>query len=89
MNLSKKDKLEIAKTIIKMVTSGCVELFTGALVADVMNNVTGNRVSKVGARIGGALLGVYLGDKVGNQLCDDIDEMMDELDALKASIDEL
>ena len=85
--MNREDNLNLAKKIVKLVSSGLVELFTGAFVADVLNNVSGNKVSKFGARIGGGLIGLAIGDKVGDYVCDCVDDMMEELEALKESID--
>lgn len=86
--MTKTEKLDIAKKVIRYVSTGLVELFTGALTATVLSNVSGGKISKVGAGIGGGLVGLMVGDKVGDYICDNVDEMVQAFDEMKEIIGE-
>lgn len=64
------------KAGLKMVVSGLVGLFTGAIVDTVSANATGTKIAKIGAKAGGALVGYYIGDKVTEHIMSDIEEML-------------
>lgn len=82
-----KEKFKVVKVVIKFVAAGLVELFTGAAISSVMNNVEGGKIPKIGAYAGGALVGLMVGDQVGDFLCNELDEFCEDIDELKSSIE--
>lgn len=87
-NQEKESKLGVARTVLKFVVTGVVELFTGAVCASVLGQVGGGKIPKFGARVGGALVGLMVGDQVGDYICDEIDEFMEDLDEFKEAVEE-
>ena len=64
----------IVKLAIGLGVGGLVELFTGAGINSVINNVEGGKWAKLGAKAGGYLVGAYVSDKVTGYICDTIDD---------------
>lgn len=88
MEENKKSRNETIKTIIRFAVGGLVELFVGAVTNSVVGNVDGSRFAKAGAKAGGFLVGMMIGDQVSNYICDEIDGTMEEVEKLKAAIEE-
>lgn len=84
----KGSRMKAVKTIIRFAVGGLVEIFVGAVTNNVVGGVEGSKIAKLGAKAGGFLVGMYIGDQVSEHICDQIDSAMDELDALKAKIEE-
>lgn len=82
-----KSKFKTVKIIIKFVAVGLVELFTGAVISSVMNDVEGGKLPRLGAYAGAALVGSMVGNQVGDFLCDELDEFCDDIDELKSAIE--
>ena len=88
MTEKKVSKIEKIKPFIHLAITGLVELFTNAVCTNVMSHVEGGRFARAGARAGANLVGMMIGDKVGDYVCDNIDEMLEGLDEVKAAIDQ-
>lgn len=86
--MDKNENLKIVKTVVKFVACGLVELFTGAAVASIVDNVDGGKLPKLGAKVGGALVGLMIGDQVGDYICGGIDDLYRDIDEIKSVIDE-
>ena len=87
-NENKKERFAKAKTVIRFIAGGLVELFIGAVTNHVIDKVDGSKAAKFGAKAGGFLVGMMVGDKVADYICDEIDDTADELDKLKEAIEE-
>ena len=84
----KGSRMKAVKTIIRFAVGGLVEIFVGAVTNNVVGGVEGSKIAKLGAKAGGFLVGMYIGDQVSEHISDQIASAMDELDALKAKIEE-
>jgi len=80
--------MDKAKTIIRFVVGGLVEIFVGAVTNSVVSHVEGSKVAKLGAKAGGFLVGMMISDQVSDYICDSIDETVGELENLKEAIEE-
>lgn len=85
--MNKKEKIELMKNILQMISTGLVDFFTGAVLANVIGNMSGSKLSKIGLGLGGGLVGIMVGDKVGEYVYDSVDEMMQTLEDLKDIIE--
>ena len=83
-----KDKMDIAKIVIKLIAGGLVDLFAGAIISDVLDNSDVGKLPRVGAAIGGGLVAVMVGDKVGDYLCDELDDILEDVDDLKEALND-
>ncbi|WP_458459273.1 hypothetical protein [Pseudobutyrivibrio sp.] len=88
MNTQKIEKFSLFKTIVRYTVSGLVTLFTGAIANVVIGKAGGGKLSKAGAYIGCGMLGLMLGDQVGDYICGGIDAIHNNIEDIKAAIDE-
>ncbi len=88
MNENGSSKREAVKTVVRLAVGTLVEIFVGALTNNVVENVDGPKVAKIGAKAGGFLVGMMIGDQVGDYICGEIDDTMEEIDKVKKALDE-
>lgn len=83
-----KSKLDTVKTVVKFVVGSLVEIFIGAATSSVVDHIEGPKVAKLGAKAGGFLVGMMVADQVSDYVCGGIDDISNELDRVKAALDE-
>lgn len=83
-----KNGKDIAKSVIRFVVGGLVEIFIGAATNSIVSRVDGSKAAKLGAKAGGFLVGLMIGDQVSEYVCDTFDEAMDTINEFKQAMDE-
>lgn len=85
--MDKKEKIELMKNILQLISTGLVDFFTGAVLATTISNMSGSKLSKIGLGLGGGLVGIMIGDKVGEYVYDSVGDMMQTMEDLKDIIE--
>lgn len=88
MKSEKNTGRDIAKSVIRFIVGGLVEIFVGAATNSVVSRVDGSKAAKIGAKAGGFLFGLMVSDQVSDYICDVFDETMDSIDEVKDVIEE-
>lgn len=88
MKNEKNTGRDIAKSVIRFIVGGLVEIFVGAATNSVVSRVDGSKAAKIGAKAGGFLFGLMVSDQVSDYICDVFDETMDSIDEVKDVIEE-
>lgn len=89
MNNEKKTSgLDIAKSAVRFVVGGLVEIFIGAVTNSVVSRVDGSKAAKIGAKAGGFLVGLMISDQVSDYICDQIDDTMEKIEEMREAMDE-
>lgn len=88
MKNEKNTGRDVAKSVIRFIVGGLVEIFVGAATNSVVSRVDGSKAAKIGAKAGGFLFGLMVSDQVSNYVCDVFDETMDSIDEVKDAIEE-
>ena len=89
MTEEKKSPMKYVKTAIRFAVGGLVEIFVGAVTNNVVGGVEGSKLAKLGAKAGGFLVGMYIGDQVAEHICDGVDDIVNEFNELKASMEDV
>lgn len=84
----RKERFQKFRPYMQVGITAVIELFTGAVSNFVMNNVQGNKITKLGVKAGGGLVGLMVGDKATEYICDSIEGFIDNLEDIKEAIDE-
>ena len=88
MKNEKNTGRDVAKSVIRFIVGGLVEIFVGAATNSVVSRVDGSKAAKIGAKAGGFLFGLMISDQVSNYICDVFDETMDSIDEVKDAMEE-
>lgn len=88
MKNEKNTGRDVAKSVIRFIVGGLVEIFVGAATNSVVSRVDGSKAAKIGAKAGGFLFGLMVSDQVSNYICDVFDETMDGIDEVKDAMEE-
>ena len=73
---------------VRVCVTSLVECFVSASTNSLLQNVAGGKIAKLAAKAGGLLAGLYLGDKVTDYICDSFDQMIEDIDDMKAENEE-
>ncbi len=84
----KTTKRDIAKSVIRFVVGGLVEIFIGAATNSVLSRVDSSKPAKIAAKAGGFLVGLMVSDHVSDYVCDTIDETMFEITEMREAMEE-